>query len=126
MIADATDSVKAFEHAAMNGCGGFAVKLLIDDALDKSFEGRLSAGDAEFEGTCTLDEAGEFRIVRGEFAAGESAVVTGRTWIVAQVRHDLTVSYFDVIDVGKNFFCEWRRIRTRLVCIYKCDTYAAG
>ena len=50
------DGVEAFEQAAVDGGGCFAVQLLIDDAFDESFEGRLSAGNAELEGAGAFDE----------------------------------------------------------------------
>jgi len=59
------DGVEAFEQAAVDGGGGFAVKLLIDDAFDESLERRLRAGDAEFEGAGALDEFAEFGIGGG-------------------------------------------------------------
>jgi hypothetical protein len=82
------DMVEAFEQAAVDGCGGFAVELLIDDGLDESFEGGLGAGDTQVEWTCPFDELTEFGIVSGEFAAGQSAIVARRARIVAQMRHD--------------------------------------
>ena len=69
------DGVEAFEQAAMDGRGGLAVKLLIDDALDQRLEGRLRAGDAQREWAGALDEAAEFGIGGGEFLAGEGGVV---------------------------------------------------
>ena len=38
VVADAADGVEAFEQTAMDGRGGFAVELLVDDALDQGFE----------------------------------------------------------------------------------------
>ena len=49
----------------MDGCGGFSVKLLIDDAFDQGFERRLGAGDAEGEGTGAFDELAQFGIRGG-------------------------------------------------------------
>ena len=50
------DGIEALEEAAVDGGGGFAVELLIDDALDEGLEGRLRAGEAEGEGAGALDE----------------------------------------------------------------------
>ena len=62
----------------MDGGGGFAVELLVNDALDEGLEGGLSAGEAEGEGTAALDEAGEFGIGGGELGYREGGVVTRR------------------------------------------------
>ena len=78
---------EGFNHAAVDGGGGFAVELLVDDGLDERFEGGLGAGDAQLEGAGSLDELAEFGIAGGEFAAGEGVVVAGRAWVVAMVRH---------------------------------------
>ena len=100
---------EGFNHAAMDGGGGFAVKLLIDDALDEGFEGRLCACDAQSEWPCTFDEFTELGIVRCEFATGESAVVAWRAWIVAMMRHLLTVSQGgeESLASGYEFGLDW-------------------
>ena len=49
----------------MDGGGGFAVKLLVDDAFDEGFEWRLGAGDAHGEGTGAFDELRQFGIGGG-------------------------------------------------------------
>jgi hypothetical protein len=112
---------EALDHAAMDGGGGLAVELLIDDAFGEGFEGGLGAGDAEFEGACALDEFAESGIVCGEFAAGESAVVARRARVVAVMRH-----MFDGIARAGRKSCELQTIRTGLVAIYKSDTFRAG
>ena len=61
---------EGFEQAAVDGGGGFAVELLIDDGLDERFEGRLGAGDAQGEGAGAFDELAEFGIGGGELATG--------------------------------------------------------
>jgi hypothetical protein len=68
------------------------VELLIDDALDEGFEWGLGGSDSEMEWACTLDELAEFRVAGCEFAAGASTVVARRAWVVAVMRHLLTVS----------------------------------
>ena len=90
--ADAADVMKAFEQAAMNGGGGFAVELLIDDAFDESFEGGEAAGDLHGEGTGALDEFAEFGIGGGEFAAGLGCVVAWSSRARKRAGHILTVS----------------------------------
>ena len=86
------DGIEAFEEAAVDGGGGFAVKLLINDAFDESFEGRLGAGDAQGEGAGALDEPGEPGVGGGELGDGEGGVVAWRSWDVGRTRHQLTVS----------------------------------
>ena len=46
----------------MDGGCSFAVKLLVDDGFDESFERRLRTGDAHGEGTGAFDELAELRI----------------------------------------------------------------
>jgi hypothetical protein len=113
--------MKALEQAAMNGCGGFAVKLLVDDALDQRFKRRLGAGDAQGKWACALDEAAEFWIGGGKLFTGESGVVAGRTRAVEWTRHQMTVSQ----TTKKVFGCPIAT-RTVLVLIYKADTFLAG
>jgi hypothetical protein len=54
----------------VDGGGGFAVELLVDDGFKQRLEGRLRAGDAQGEGAGALDEAAEFGIGGGELADG--------------------------------------------------------
>ena len=82
-----SDGIEAFEQASVDGGCGFAVELLIDDALYECFEGGLGAGEPEGEGACTLDEAREFGIGGGEFAEGERGVVAWRAWAGEWARH---------------------------------------
>ena len=56
---------EGFNHAAMDCGGGFAVELLIDDAFDEGFKGRLGAGYAHCERASALDESAEFGIGGG-------------------------------------------------------------
>lgn len=76
----------------MDGGGGFAVELLVDDALDESFKGRLGAGEAEGKGSGAGDELAEFRVGEGEFFAGECVVVAGWAWSGDGSGHKETVS----------------------------------
>jgi hypothetical protein len=78
--ADAGDRVEALEQAAVDGCGGLAVELLIDDAFDKGFKWGLRAGHAEGEGSGALDELTEFGVGGGELFACESCVVARWPW----------------------------------------------
>lgn len=106
---DAADVVEAFDHAAMDGGGGFAVELLIDDGFDERFEWGLRAGYAEFEGACAFDEFAESGIGGGEFATGESEVIARRAWIIAVMRHVLTVSQGaeECLANGGEFGLDW-------------------
>jgi hypothetical protein len=88
VLLGAVDWVKAFDEAAVDGGGGFAVELLVDDALDEGLEGGLRAGDAEVEGAGSFEESGEFWVGGGEVAEGECSVVTGWAWGVKQTCHD--------------------------------------
>ncbi len=47
---------EGFQETAMDRGGGFAVELLVDDAFDQGFKGRLGAGYAHGERTGALDE----------------------------------------------------------------------
>ena len=49
----------------MDGGGGFAVELLVDDGFDEGFEGGLGAGYAHGEGAGAYDELAEFGIGGG-------------------------------------------------------------
>jgi hypothetical protein len=57
---------RRFEQAAVDGGGGLAVELLVDDGFDQRLEGGLGAGDAHGEGAGALDEAAEFGVGGGE------------------------------------------------------------
>lgn len=114
----AAEGIEAFEQAAMDGGGGLAVELLVDDALDQRLERRLRAGKAHVEWACALDEAAELGIGGGEFLEGERGVVTRGARTVVWTRHEMTVSQ----DAKKVF----RQTRTILVPLYKGDTFLAG
>ena len=73
----------------MDGGGGFAVELLVDDGFKQRLEGRLRAGDAQGEGAGALDEAAEFGIGSGEVREGGGGVVAGRARIVLGAGHVL-------------------------------------
>ena len=64
------DRVEGFKQAAVDGGGGLAVELLVDDALDQGFEGGLGAGELHGEGAGALDEFAEFGVGGGEIADG--------------------------------------------------------
>jgi hypothetical protein len=76
----------------MDGRRGFAMQLLVDDALDQRLKGGLRAGQAQGKRACAFDEAAQFGICGGEFFAGERGVVTRRTRTVEWTRHTFTVS----------------------------------
>jgi len=114
----AAERVEALKQATMDGGSGLAVELLVDDALDQRFEGRLRAGEAHGEWTCAFDEAAELWICGGELLKSESGVVTRRARTTEWTRHEMTVSQ----DAKKVF----RQTRTNSVPLYKGDTFLAG
>jgi hypothetical protein len=71
--------LKACDEARMDGGGGFAVKLLIDDGFGEGFKGGLLGGKAQSKGASAFDEAGEFRVggremgERGDWIVGQFA-----------------------------------------------------
>jgi len=71
----------------VDGGGGLAVELLVDDGLDQRLKRRLRAGDAEGELAGALDEAAEFGVGGGEFAQGERGVVARRARAVGGAGH---------------------------------------
>ena len=84
----ACDGIEAFEETSVDGGGGFAVKLLVDDGFDEGFEGGLGAGDAEGEGAGALDEAGELGVGGGELGDREGVVVTRGAWACERTWHE--------------------------------------
>jgi len=76
--ADSADGCEGLDEAAVDGGGGFAVELLVDDGLGEGFKGRLGTGEFEGEGASPLDEAAEFGIGSGERVEGGFGVVAGR------------------------------------------------
>jgi hypothetical protein len=80
--------------------------LLVDDALDQRFKGRLCAGDAQREWAGAFDQAAEFSVGGSELFAGESEVVARRTRAVEWSRHKLTVSQVmvKVFGCAETFF----------------------
>jgi hypothetical protein len=108
---------EGFEKTAMDGGGGFAVELLIDDGFDEGFEGRLGAGDAHGEGAGSLDELAEFGIGERKIRNGFRSIIAGRTWTAERARHLLTVS-----QVRENVFLESYRTTEGLTRIYMDDT----
>ncbi len=75
----------------MDGGGGFAVELLVDDGFDEGFEGGLGAGYAHGEGAGALDELAESGVGGGENRNGFGGIITGWAWTVERTRHVLTV-----------------------------------
>ena len=73
----------------MDGRGGFAVELLIDDALDEGFKWGLRAGEAQRKWSGAGDQLSQFGIGGGEFSAGELVVVAGWTRAVGDACHVL-------------------------------------
>ncbi len=75
MLAEAGDRSEAFDEAGVDGGGGFAVKLLVEDGADERLEGRLGLGEAEVEGSGAGDEATEFGVGGRERPDGLVGVV---------------------------------------------------
>lgn len=75
MLADAAKGLEARDHAGVNGGGGFAVELLIDDGFGEGFEGGLAGGEAQGEGAGAGDELGKLRVSGGERGDGLGGVV---------------------------------------------------
>ena len=82
------DGREGFDEAAMDGCGGLAVQLLVDDGFDECLERRLRTGDAQGAGADAGDEAAEFGVGGGECAAGQCGVVTRGAWAMRRTRHE--------------------------------------
>ena len=74
---DAADVVEGLEQAAVDGGGGFAVELLIDDGFGEGFEGGLGGGELHGEGAGACDEFAEFGVGGGEVRDGGGGVVGG-------------------------------------------------
>jgi hypothetical protein len=105
----AGDGVEAFEETAVDGGCGLAVELLVDDALDEGFKGRLRAGDSHGEGAGAFDETAEFGVGGGELAAGEGGVVAGWAWAVERTRHmfDGIAGAEESLAGGREFGLDW-------------------
>ena len=73
-VSGAERGAEGFQQPAVDGRGGLAMQLLVDDGLDQRLKGRLAAGDAHGERPGALDQAAEFGIGGGEvrMAAAES------------------------------------------------------
>ena len=83
----AAEGVEGFEQAAVDGGGGLAVELLVDDGFGEGFEGGLGGGKLHGEGACTLDELAEFGVGDGELGEGEGDVVARRAGAGEGSRH---------------------------------------
>ncbi len=75
--AEAGDGLEGVEEAAVDGGGGLAVELLVDDGLGEGLEGGLGAGEPEGEGAGALNEAAQFGVGGGERGEGGGDVVSG-------------------------------------------------
>ena len=80
--------LKAGDEAGVDGGGGFAVELLIDDGFGEGFEGGLAGGEAHGEGAGSGDEAGEFGVCGGERGDGLCGVVGELAVCAAGMRHE--------------------------------------
>jgi hypothetical protein len=104
VIADTADGMEAFEQAAVDGGGGFAVELLVDDGFDERFKGRLCACDSHGEGTSAFDEPAELWIGGRKIQTGFRRIIAGRSQRLERARHILTVSQErrNVLRAGEN------------------------
>ncbi len=84
---------EAFDETLMDGGGGFAVELLIDDGLEQGLEGRLAAGELHGEWAGALDEFAELRICGGEVGDGLCGVVAWGAWRLTKMRHGSATVY---------------------------------
>jgi len=87
--------LEAGDEAGVDGGGGFAMELLVDDGLGEGFEGGLVGGEAEGEGAGAGDEFGEFGVGGGEGGYGLGGVVGELAAGAAGVRH-LTMIWVEV------------------------------
>ncbi len=71
----AAEGFEAGEQAGVDGGGGFAVELLVDDGLGERLEGGLGGGEAHGEGAGAGDEGDKFGVGGGELGDGFGAVV---------------------------------------------------
>ena len=67
--------LEAGDEAGVDGCGGLAVELLVDDGFGEGLEGGLLGGEAEGEGADAGDESGELGVGGGERGGGGDGVV---------------------------------------------------
>jgi hypothetical protein len=87
MDAEAADAGEAGEEACVDGGGGFAVELLVDDGLGEGFKGGLLRGQAHCEGAGAGDELGKPGVGGGEMRDGLGGVVGELAAAVGRVRH---------------------------------------
>ena len=67
--------IEAFDEALVDGGGGFAVELLIDDGLGEGLKRGLLRGDAHGQGANAGDKFGEFEVSGRERGDGSSGVI---------------------------------------------------
>jgi len=78
---------EGLQQTAMNGGGGLAVQLLIDDRLHQGLKRRLRAGDAQPEGAGALDQAAQPGVRGCKLLQGLRNVVAGRPGSGDRSRH---------------------------------------
>ena len=67
--------LEAGDEAGVDGGGGLAVELLVDDGFGEGFEGRLVGRETEGDGTGGGDEPGELGVGGGERGCGLDRIV---------------------------------------------------
>ena len=76
----------------VDGGGGLAVQLLVEDGLEQGFEGRRSGVEAQRKGAGAVDEGGEFGV--GGLEMGDGFVgIEGKFAAAAVVDHGRSLSY---------------------------------
>lgn len=77
---------KAGQQPGMDGGGGLAVQLLVDDGLGEGLKGGLTAGQAHGEWPGASDEFAQFGVGCGERGNGGGSVI-GQLAGLGRVRH---------------------------------------
>jgi hypothetical protein len=80
--------LEAGDEAGVDGGGGFAVELLVDDGFGEGFKGGLLRGEAQGEGANASDEPGEPGVGGGERGDGLGWIVGELAAGAAGVRHE--------------------------------------
>ena len=83
----AAEWVEGFEQAAVDGGGGLAMELLVDDGFGEGFEGGLGGGELHGEGARAVDELAEFGVGGGKLGEREGDIVAGRAGAGVGSRH---------------------------------------
>ena len=92
-------AAEVLAHAAVDGGGGLAVQLLVDDRFEQRLEGRGSRIEAQREGAGAIDELGELGV--GGLEMGDGLIgIEGEFAAVAVVNHGRSVSHKSADSIG--------------------------